>query len=60
MAAKFRSTIGAAPPAVGLLHRFLDPGDRLVRRQHAGELEEAGLHHGVDAVAHAHVLGAPR
>ena len=49
-----------AAVAVGLLHRFLDLGDRLVRRQHAGELEEAGLHHGVDAVAHAHVLGDAR
>jgi hypothetical protein len=45
--------------AVGLLHRLLDPLDGLVGGQHAGELEEAGLHHGVDAVAHAHVARHP-
>ena len=43
--------------AVGLLHEGLDGGDGLRLRQDAGELEEAGLHHGVDAVAHAHLVG---
>ena len=43
-----RTTFG-----VGLLDCLLDLGDGLVLRQHAREGEEAGLHHGVDAVAHA-------
>ena len=43
--------------AIRLLDELLDGADGLVLRQHAGELEEAGLHHGVDAVAHAHLTG---
>jgi hypothetical protein len=43
--------------AVGLLHRLLDLRDGLVLRQDAGDGEEAGLHDGVDAPAHAGLLG---
>ena len=43
--------------AVGLLDRLLDVVDRFVARQHAGDREEAGLHDGVDARAHAGALG---
>ena len=39
--------------AVGLSNRILDGGDGLVRRQHAGDGEEADLHDRVDAPAHA-------
>jgi hypothetical protein len=39
--------------AVGLLDRFLDLRDGFVARQHAADGEEAGLHDGVDARAHA-------
>ena len=39
--------------AVGLLDRLLDLLDRLLARQHAADGEEAGLHDGVDARAHA-------
>ena len=48
--------LGAAL-AVGLLDRLLDLRDRLLARQHAGDGEEAGLHDGVDAPAHARPLG---
>jgi hypothetical protein len=48
---------GLAPAGVGLLHRRLDVGDGLVGREHAGELEEARLHHRVDAVAHLRLTG---
>ena len=44
---------GRPAPAVGLLDRLLDVRDRLRRGQRSGELEEAGLHHRVDAVAQA-------
>ena len=43
--------------AVGLLDGFLDLGDGFVARQDAGDGEEAGLHDGVDAAAHAGLLG---
>ena len=43
--------------AVGLFDRLLDVGDGLVPRQDAGDGEEAGLHDGVDAPAHAGALG---
>ena len=43
--------------AVGLLDGVLDGGDGLFARQHAGDGEEAGLHDGVDAAAHAGDLG---
>ena len=39
--------------AVGLLDGLLDLLDRLFARQHAADGEEAGLHDGVDARAHA-------
>ena len=39
--------------AVGLLDGLLDLLDRFVARQHAADGEEAGLHDGVDARAHA-------
>ena len=39
--------------AVGLLDGVLDGGDRFLARQHAADGEEAGLHDGVDAPAHA-------
>ncbi len=42
---------------VGLLDEALDPGDRLVGRQDARELEEARLHDGVDPAAHAGLVG---
>ena len=42
---------------VGLLDEALDPGDRLVRRQDAGELEEARLHDRVDPAAHPGLVG---
>jgi hypothetical protein len=42
---------------VGLLRELLDARDRLGRGQHAGEMEEAGLHDRVDAVAHADFFG---
>ena len=43
--------------AVGLLDDVLDGGDGLFARQHAADGEEAGLHDGVDAAAHAGLLG---
>ena len=48
--------LGAAP-AVGLGDRLLDPGDRLVARQHAGDGEEAGLQHDVDPPGEADLAG---
>ena len=39
--------------AVGLLDGVLDGGDGFFARQHAADGEEAGLHDGVDAAAHA-------
>ncbi len=39
--------------AVGFLDRRLDRADRGVLRQHPAHREEAGLHDGVDAPAHA-------
>jgi hypothetical protein len=42
-----------APLAVGLPDGVLDAGDGLLAGQHSGDGEEAGLHHGVDALAHA-------
>ena len=39
--------------AVGLLDRVLDGGDCLITRQHSADGEEAGLHDGVNAPAHA-------
>ena len=43
--------------AVGRGDRLLEPGDRLVGRQHAGEGEEARLHHGVDPAGEPGGLG---
>ena len=43
--------------AVGLLDGVLDGRDGFVARQHAADGEEAGLHDGVDALAHAGLLG---
>ena len=43
--------------AVGLLDGVFDLLDGLLARQHAGQGEEAGLHDGVDARAHAGGLG---
>ena len=45
--------------SVGLLDRLLDAGHRLVGRQDSGQGEEAGLHHRVDAAAHALLDGDP-
>ena len=42
---------------VRLLDEALDPGDGLVRRQDARELEEARLHDRVDPAAHADLIG---
>ena len=42
---------------VGLLNGFPDLFDGFVTRQDAGDGEEAGLHDGVDAAAHAGLLG---
>ena len=42
---------------VGLLNGFLDLFNGFVTRQNAGDGEEAGLHDGVDAAAHAGLLG---
>ena len=39
------------------LHRFLDPFEREVGGQHVGELEEAGLHDGVDPTAQPEPFG---
>jgi hypothetical protein len=39
--------------AIRLLDGLLDLGDGLIARQYAGDGEEAGLHDGVDARAHA-------
>ncbi len=54
----------AALLPVGLLDRVLDPCDRVVGGNHAGQLEEAGLHDRVDADAHlrlaSHVVGVDR
>ena len=47
---------GLAALAVGLADRLLDLRDRLVARQHAGDGEEAGLRHGVDAAGEAGLL----
>ena len=46
-----------APLAVGLVDGLLDGGDGLFRRDDVREVEEAGLHDGVDAPAHAGLLG---
>src|SRR4029077_11501756 len=48
---------GLAALAVGLLDGVFDGGDGFVARQDAGDGEEAGLHDGVDAAAHACELG---
>ena len=53
--AKFLRTTSLALVAVALLDRVLDAGDRLLARQHAGDREEAGLQHGVDAAAEPHL-----
>ena len=50
--------LGAAA-AVGLGDRILDPRDRLVARQHAGDREEAGLQHDIDPAREARVAGDP-
>ena len=42
---------GAAPLAVGLVDRGLDPATASSARQDPGKGEEARLHHGVDPVA---------
>ena len=44
---------GFATPAVGLLNGVLDGGNGFVAWQHSADGKEAGLHHGVDAAAHA-------
>ncbi len=44
---------------IALLDALLDKRDRLVPRQDTGQGEEAGLHDGVDAIAHAVALGDP-
>ncbi|MNF65088.1 hypothetical protein D3C84_468390 [compost metagenome] len=44
---------------ITLLDALLDQRDRFVPRQHPGQREEAGLHDGVDAIAHAVLLGHP-
>ena len=46
-----------AAAAVAAHDGIADRGDRLLRREDAGEREEAGLHHGVDAVAQADLAG---
>ena len=46
-----------ALPGVGLVNGFLDLRNRLLARQHVGNGEEARLHDGVDAAAHAGGLG---
>ena len=56
-ASKFCLHHGFAALAVGLLDRLLDLVDGLFARQNAGDGEEAGLHDGVDAPAHAGLLG---
>ncbi len=48
---------GFAALAVSLLDRLLDSGDGFIAGQHAADGEEAGLHDGVDAPAHAGFLG---
>ena len=50
--------LGAAL-AVGLGDRLLDPGDRLLPRQHAGDGEEAGLQDHVDPAREAGLAGDP-
>ena len=50
---------GFAAPAVGLLDGVLDGGDGFLARQHSADGEEAGLHDGVDAAAHAGCRGPP-
>ena len=50
---------GVPAPAIALLHRFLDAGDRLGARHHPGQVEEAGLHHRVYAFAEAGLGGHP-
>ena len=47
---------GFAAPAIGLLNGVLDGGNGFLARQHSADGEEAGLHHGVDAAAHAGVF----
>ncbi len=44
---------------ITLLYALLDQRNRLVPWQHPGQREEAGLHYGVDAIAHAVLLGHP-
>ena len=48
---------GFAALAVGLLDGLLDLLDGFIARQHAADGEEAGLHDGVDAGAHAGFAG---
>ena len=48
-----------AAPAIGLGDRVLDPGDRLLARQHAGDREEAGLEHDVDPPGEADLARDP-
>ena len=47
----------AALAAIGFFDRLLDRRDRFIRVHHAGQLEEAHLHDGVDAPPHAGGLG---
>ena len=48
---------GFAALAIGLLDGFLDLLDGFIAGQHAADGEEAGLHDGVDAGAHAGFAG---
>ena len=57
MAAMFFCDDVGALPVVGLLRVLLDELDGLVLGEDAGDLEEGGLHDGVDAAAHAGLLG---
>ena len=50
--------VGAAA-AVGLGDRVLDPRDRILARQHAGDGEEARLQHDVDPARQARLAGDP-
>ena len=43
--------------AVGFLDGILDGGDGFIFGQHTADREEAGLHNGVDAAAHANFFG---
>ena len=54
-AAKFLPMTVSPLLRIGLADRLLDVPDRCLLRQHAGDGEEAGLQHGIDACTETHL-----